>query len=588
MRRTTTSGWCAWCAVLLVGATGCGGTASDAAGHAGGEGPFGPASDAGVAFNGGSGAGGNLGSGGSAAPDVASLPPETEQTVDLQLPQASENFVYATNPSAGTVSVIDAKTLQIQPVETGDQPTYLRTLAGTDNAIVLNIGSDTATVIRSSTTSASKAADLPVVSGANAIGVAPDGKHAVVYRNSTYASAGNRSGSFQDVSVLTLSADGKTDASVSMTVGFLPRDVFFAANGKRAFVVTRDGVSVLDFAQIEKSQSGIARLVAFGGGVDQKTLDVAVTPDGLYALAREEGKSVLRLVDLTTGNVKTLDVAKVYAAVPVPADDSDAGTPAVLPVEITDLDMLPDGSAALAVLRNQNALITLPLPGAFSDASTAKMRLVPGEIVGSVTVGPDANTALLYTTAANIERITIVDLSSSAAPRTVALQKAVQAVAFTPSPDGKGNVALITHTKLPGDPNQAGLSVDDQNDRSFGYSMLRLPEGDVKLQITKTALGPVAMVPATPKVANSSFLFILFRDDALGVKEVYRVSLTSFIADPIIQLESPPISIGIAPSSKKVFVNQDHPDGRMTFISWQNPDLKNTVTGFELNSRIRD
>jgi hypothetical protein len=574
------------CLLLTLASGACGDTSADGALGAGRDEPgtAGTGAHSGGDFGQGSG-GGTSGAAGTGGVDVPSLPPEMEQSVDLQLPQASENFVYATNPSAGTVSVIYAKTLAIRTLETGDQPTYLRTLAGTDNAIVLNIGSNTATVIRSSVkanVTSTTTKDLPVVSGANAIGVAPDGKHAVVYYNSTYASAGNSSGSFQDVSVLALSTDGTKDASVSMTVGFRPRDVFFSSDGARAYVVSEDGVSELDFAKIAKSGMDIARLVSFGGDIDQKTLDVAVTPDGLYALARAEGKSVLRLVELATGTVKTLDVAKAYDAPNAPppaAADDDAGVPPVPPpVEITDLDMLPNGKAAMAVLRNQSALVTLPIPGAFNDPKLAKTRFAKDEIVGSVTVSPDAMTALLYTTAANIERITIVNLTDDSAPRTVALRKAVQAVVFTP----KSNTALITHTKVAGDPLEAGISPDDFVDRSFGYSLLRLPGGNVKLEVTQTAVGPVAMVP------DESNLFILFRDDMRGVKEVHRVSLASFQTDPIIQLESPPISIGTAPASQRVFVNQDHPDGRMTFIDWLDPDKKKTVTGFELNSRIRD
>jgi hypothetical protein len=155
----------------------------------------------------------------------------------------------------------------------------------------------------------------------------------------------------------------------------------------------------------------------------------------------------------------------------------------------------------------------------------------------------------------------------------------VLAVAYTP--DSK--TALITHTKLSGAPTQRGLSPDDVIDRSFGYSLLSVPSGDVKLQVTQTSLGPIAMVP------DGSYLFILFRDDTLGIKEVQRVALSSFLVDPIIQLENPPISIGVAPASGTVFVNLEHTDGRMTFIDWKEPLTKlKTVTGFELNSRIRD
>jgi hypothetical protein len=571
--------------VLAIGASaaGCGvGASPEARGDFKGDSPgtapqFGGFAGSGAATPSGSNTGAPIiGSAGTGS--VADLPPEMEMSVDLQLPQASDHYVYAVNPDAGSVAVIDALTQAIQTVKTGTRPTYLRTLPATDNAVVINVGSNKASVIRVTAQGAAKS-DLNVGSGANAIAVSPDGKHVVVYYNSTYASAGNSSGSYQDVSVLALSADGKSDQATSMTVGFRPRDVFFSDDSKNAFVVTEDGVSVLDFAQIDKQGSGIAKLVSFGGRVDQKNSDVSVTPDGLFALARAEGKSVLHLVELASGRVRSLDLAKAYTPPPPDAED-DAGVPVMLPVEVTDLDLMPGGHAALAVLRNQSAVLTVPLPAAFDDATQVTTLNVEGEVIGSVTVAPDGKSALAYTTAANVERMTILDLTSSTTPpHTLALRKAVLAVAYTP--DSK--TALITHTKLSGAPTQRGLSPDDVIDRSFGYSLLSVPSGDVKLQVTQTSLGPIAMVP------DGSYLFILFRDDTLGIKEVQRVALSSFLVDPIIQLENPPISIGVAPASGTVFVNLEHTDGRMTFIDWKEPLTKlKTVTGFELNSRIRD
>ena len=518
--------------------------------------------------------------------DTTTLPPEVELEVDLQLPQASEHYVYAANPEAGTVAVIDATTQAIHTVETGDRPTYLRTLAGADSAIVLNLGSNrqssaepTATVIRTRDGS-STTTDISVVTGANAIGVAPDAKHAVVYYNSTYASANSGSGSFQDVSVVVLTSDGSGDRAVNMTVGFRPRALFFSADGARAFVVTEDGVSVLDFAQVERDGSGIARLVTFGD-VDLKAVDVAITPDGHFALARAEGAGLLHLVDLAGDTPRrSADLTKAYRAPPPPPamDDADAGTPEPLALAVTDLDVAPDGRTAIAVLRNQRAILTIPLPGGFDDLNQIKTISVGQEVVGSVTIAGDGKHALLYTTAIEIERLTIIDLAGSAAPRTVALRKAVAAVAFTP--DDKS--ALITHKRADGDPRQPGISPDLMLDRSDGYSLLRVDSGDVKLQQTASPLGPIAMVP------DSSFLFILFRNDAIGLREVHRVSLSSFLVDPITQLENPPISIGVAPASRSVFINLRHPDGRMTFIDWRDPKAIKTVTGFELNSRIRN
>jgi DNA-binding beta-propeller fold protein YncE len=506
------------------------------------------------------------------------LPDEVEGVIDLRLPQASERFVYAANPEGGTVAIIDAETLAIQTLETGARPTFLGTLAGSDDAIVLNVDSEDATIIREPSKGATSST-VDVVRGANAIAVAPDGKHAVVYFDAAQPGAATGSGSFQDVSVLTLEAGN--DRAVDMTVGFRPRSVFFAQDGSEAYVVNEDGISVLDLDKIDGQGSGIARLVSLGTGLDQQAADVQVTPDGRRALAREPGSSAVRLVDLDDGEIRKLNLAKVPAVVAlqeaqvVPSDD-DAGAPVLVPVEVTDLDLSPDGSFVLAVLRSQSAVLRIPVPGGFNDESRIEVIDLAGEIVGSASIAPNSESALVYTTAADIERMTIVDLKGNEPPRTVALRKTVEAVAIAPD----GQTALIVHKKANGDPNQAGIDPDLQIDRSFGYSVLRLATGNVKLQVTQVRAGSFTLVP------DGSLLFILFRDDPLGLREVQQVDLTSFLVHPF-QLGSPPVSLGTVPGSERVFVSQEHADGRITLIDWSSGETR-TVTGFELNSRIRD
>ena len=498
------------------------------------------------------------------------LPPETEIKVDFQQPQASERFVYAANPDAGTVSIIDAMTQAIQTVETGDHPTYLRTLAGTDDAIVLNVGSDDAAILRTPDKGVS-ISHVGVVHGANAIAVAPDGKHAVVYFDTARVSGSVPLGSaLQDVSVLSLSA-GK-DTATGMTVGFRPRDVVFGQDGGHAYVVTDDGVSVLDFAQVDKSGTGIARLVSLGDDIDQKGLDVSITPDGKYALAREPGKSAIRLIDLDSGDVSELELAQFGMG---PDDDADAGTPPAPSADVSDLDLAPNGQFALAALRDQATVVRVPVPDGFEHPDQVSTYVIKDEIIGSISISPKSDVALLYTTAAPVERITRLTLGADE-HKTVALRKTVQAVAVAPD----GATALIIHNKADGDPREPGISSDTQIDRSYGYSMLRVATGDVKLQVTPVTPSALAMVP------DGSYLFLLLRDDAGGVREAQKVEARSFLVNSI-PLGSPPISIGSVPGSKRVFVNQDHPDGRITFIDWETDDTR-TVTGFELNSRIRD
>lgn len=519
------------------------------------------------------------------------LPPEVEQDFEFELPHSGQRYVYAVNPDTDTVAVIDANSLAIQSVEAGDEPRFLQTLAGTDAAVVLNAGSADATVIRTAN-GKSTTTTVSVQAGTNAIAVAPDGKHAVVYFDAEQRSAGT-SGSYQDVSILFL-GDGK-DRSIAMTVGFRPSKVSFSDDGKFAHVVTEDGVSILDFAEIEDKGSHIARTVGISD--DAKLLsDVSITSDGAYALARRENESTLRLIDLDSGDIATLDLATLQA----PSDDeapmfeldggapdADAGaaiepaTPAVpatpvINAPVTDLDLAPSGTFALAVLRNAGKVVELAIPGSFTSGKPSNVFSLDQQIVGSVSIAPDSKKALLYTTAVdNAERMIVLDVES-ADTQLIKLPKAIASVTIAEDSE----TAFIVHKKLEGDPNQAGIDPDTALDRAYGYSVFDFETGFSKLQTSTTQVGPSTVVP------DGSNLFVLFNDPALSLREVHQVDLTSFVIEHI-ALGSPPTSIGAVADTHKVFVGQEHPDGRIAFIDWTSGELE-SVTGFELNSRIRE
>lgn len=584
---------------------------------------------------------------------VPDLEDEEEVLVQFELPSAGERYVYAANPENNSVAVVDSTTLAIQSVEAGDRPTFLQTLASKDAAIVLNVNSDDATIIRT-VNGVSRTSEVDVVSGSNAIAVSPDGKFAVVYFNVDLRSTG-ASGSFQDLSVVLLEEDN--DRAIGMTVGFRPRAVHFNDDSSRAFVVTEDGVSILDLEQIKNKGSHIARTVPLSSATEASSLDVSITPDGKYALARQTGEGRLRLADLEDEDAKlqTLDLTEIFrraeaardaalaeeaaeaaalgdaavtllqdAAAPAPprgstdagVDAGDAGdafalTDASMPepepssvertstvapttstaapttstastgsgellfTEITDVDLAPTGEFALAVFRDRRTVLKVPIPEAFTDLDAVSIITVGNEIVGSVNIAPTGERALLYTTAQETnERVTILDVDSEEM-NVLRLPKSIRAV--TIAPDSKS--ALIAHRKLNGD-SRANLTPDELIDQSYGYSVLELDTGFSKLQLTQAPLGSSTIVP------DGSAMFILFNSSAQHIREVHRVGLRDFLVRPIV-LGSPPVSIGTLPGSNKVFVGQEHPDGRMTFIDWETAETE-SVTGFELNSRIRE
>lgn len=499
------------------------------------------------------------------------LPPEVEEQRAFETPQAGSRFVYVANPRRDNVAVIDSRTLAIQSVEAGDGPTYLVTVPerdGTpvDEALVVNANANTATVLRTSAAGVTTTAQMPVVAGANAIAVAPNGHYAVVYLDTSRPNQGVPAGSFQEVAVLRL--DPGMERGLLLSVGFRPVSVVFSADGQTGFVITEDGVSILRFASL--TGPALVPTVSFyddrvvtpidagmsDAGVaisrDARALDVSVTRDGRYAIARFAGTTAMRVIDLMRRTGQTVDL----------------GT------EITDLDVSPDGTFALAALRGESRVLRIPIPAGFSDASVRRSIDLPGEVVGSVTMSPDGARALVYSTAAMTERATLLDLAGTDAPAVLRLRKTVRAVAFAPG----GGSALIVHGRSEGSVTEPGIDLETQIDRSFGYSVLNVAERFTRLQLTSADVGPFALVP------GGSHAFVLLRDDARHVALTQRITLASLTIQDI-ALGSPPVSVGAVPATERAFIGQDHPEGRITFIDW-NTGTQQSITGFELNSRI--
>jgi len=473
-----------------------------------------------------------------------------EERRDFEAPRAGARFVYVANPRRDTVAVIDSTTLAIRPVQVGDTPSFLQTLPAMDVALVINVGSRDVSILRTDSSGATRTSTVPVVPGVNAISVAADGRHAIAWFDSARRAGTSGAGSFQDVSLITF---GEREVSIALTVGFRPSAVAFSADAGTAFVVTEDGISVIRFADVRGPV--VAPLLRFGDSAGATVArDVSITSDGRWALARREGGAEIQLVDLSAGSVVKVDL----------------GSP------VTDLDLAPAGTFAVAVLRATGAVVRLPIPAGFSDPQARQVIRVEGEQVGSVSITPDGKTAVLYTTATStVERLVLVDLEGGgASSRPVRLKKGVRSVAVAPD----SRIALVVHTKEMGDPKAANLDVEVVIDRSYGYSVVDLSTGFAKLQLADAPVGELAITP------DASRAFVLLRDDVRSVRIAQRIHLGSFIVDDF-PLGSPPVALAALADSKRVFVSQSHPEGRISFIHWETGAVE-SVTGFELNGRI--
>jgi len=88
----------------------------------------------------------------------------------------------------------------------------------------------------------------------------------------------------------------------------------------------------------------------------------------------------------------------------------------------------------------------------------------------------------------------------------------------------------------------------------------------------------VSSLALTPDGARA---FVLVRSSRL----VQRIALSSFIVDDF-PVGSPPVALAVLGDAvKRVFVSQEHPEGRISFINWETGVVE-SVTGFELNGRI--
>lgn len=506
------------------------------------------------------------------------LPSETEEQLAFDVPRAGATSVYVPNPLTNRVAVVNANTITVdEDLTVGSQPTFAATVPGQDIALVLNVGSRDAALLR---TEAGKTSlrTLPVGHDANAIAIAPDGVHAVIYLDTRQATNGAQS--FQDLTVVDLTKGSESARRAS--VGFRPRAVQFSSDGKQAFVITEDGISVLDLATLAH------RLVGVGDQLgDPESVDVQVTPDGAFALARREQENTLRLIHLADGSIQTLSLAALtlptstadagVADAGADAGASDAGVTSGEP-ELTDLDLAPDGSFAIAVLRDRGALVRIPLPQGFSDPSAIRVRVVEEQLIGSVTLSKSGKTAVAYTTAAPIEGVVVIDdLEGSAPARGVRLRKAVRAVAL--SDDGKH--ALVLHSTVGNA--QSAADEDARIDASEGYSVVDLASGFSKLQLTSARVNESGLV-ITP---DGTHVFALLRSDTKAVRALNVIDLGSFQVTNV-DLQAPPTSIGFLPLGLgRVFVGHAAEGGMISFFDGATGAALGRVAGYEIASRIR-
>jgi len=471
------------------------------------------------------------------------LPPEEELESSYGAPVATGNYVWITNPDSGRVAFIDATTLEIEVVDAGHGPTYLAGVPDPEDdvAVVLNVLSYDATVLRASAEGELTATTLPVPAAGNRWAISSDGRWATAWTDARDVEQPDPIDGYQDVAVLDL----QDDTSSPLTVGYRPVALGYDDAATSLFAVTEDGVSVVD---LTGSAPMVVKNVPLSDDPfeDTSSRDVAITPDGAYALVRRDGMATITVVDL----------------------DDGARTEVALPAPVTDLDLSPDGTVAVAVVRETSQVALLPLPAIVSDPFSFPMVTVETVTIGSVALAAESPMAFLYTNAVPSSALTVFDSSAmTPVPKYISLHAAVKAV--FPTPDAAHAVVLHDTTGGAGTTYPAAFSLVPV--------AADLPSKIVGLD---HALASVALAPSGDRA--------LLATGVLGDTEFAMVvaEMPSLKVD-IFPLASRPLSAGIVVGANRGFVAQEHADGRITFVDFDDGEVR-TLTGFELATQVVD
>jgi len=479
------------------------------------------------------------------ADDGEDAPPEEEDDFVTVAPSAADVVVFVVNPMRDTVTKVHVLTRQIGTIEVGDEPSQVLVTSDYQRAVVFNDGEDSVSAIDVDT---DEVRTVDVREDFNFMTMSPSGRHAICYLN-TGLLEGNETFegvlSYTEVSIVDL------DEMVShdFTVGFNPKQVTFANDGDLAVIIADEYITVVDLTV----DSPTPQLIDLGADPFEPPIaaEVEVEPTGTYAFVRYNNDDMVQVVSLDDGALDYLF----------------AGT------DPTDMDLSPDGSELLIVARTSQELFTYD--SATPGAPTEVVDLPQTETIGSLSMAPVGDMALLYTTAELTDRVTVWDRASGVNELTEddveRLVKPVDQVIMAPD----GESVLVVHS-LEDVPDDSDIYTDH-------YAMTI-----VTLSADTFLPNAVLLEDELESLANfddgERAIFMMTTNRNVGI-----IDYDTRLVDDL-QVPSYPVHVGVMPEDEGLptpvaWVSQDHPLGRISFVDPVALELQ-TVTGFELNSGI--
>jgi hypothetical protein len=484
-------------------------------------------------------------------------PPEGEDELDFDLkaPQASEHYVYIAATARDALVRISADdSLEIRLIPVGGQPTVVATLGSKDVALVINSGTQDFSIVRSTEeTDTVKTVDtLPYV---NSIAVSPDGNYAIVYYNDAVAGEFDPVGDFQTISVVDV-REGQ-EAVYNVSTGFHPGRIYFHESDPIAYLITDDGISVLDLDAVKDGMITPIVAVADGNMDDDPALrEVLVTENGSYAVVYNRANPEFSVVDIDSGEIVTEQVD---------------GLP-------TDVDLIPSANSALLMLREQKLAYVVGLHGMLAGEADALTKIdIEGSQAGAAVVTADGSRAVLYSTVGNAKAVAVMDLNDAGfAWEAYAAQKSVVGVSVSQH----GSTALVLHEVEAYSAEASGL--DKMIAQTNGFTLFNLDTGYRKLIQTENHWTQSLFVSEDPAADLRAFVLT---PSASGIGHtVQSADLDTYIVEDV-SLASEPMAMVYVPLARRVAVAQDHPNGRITFIDVDTGKTY-SVTGYELNGLI--
>ena len=478
-------------------------------------------------------------------------PPEQEDDFISVPPSPGDVFVFVVNPSRDSVTKVDVVTRQITTIEVGDEPSQVVVTADYSRAVVFNDGEDSVSVVDPDT---DEVQTVSVREDFNYLALSPTGEHAICYLNVALM---EEDGSFNGVLSYTEVSVVDLDSLVShdFSVGFNPKQVKFVVDEDLgvylAVIISDEYLTVIDLSEGDVQPEMID--LEADPFEPPTAAEVELEPAGDFAFIRYQGDDLIQVVDLWTGELSWLVVGN----------------------EPTDMDLSPDGTELLVVARGSGELRTFdaaapePDPRPCAEADNC-MELPSTETIGSLSMAPVGDIALLYTTASPTDRVTVWDRATD--ELTVRrLEKPVAQVIM--APDGESMV--VVH------------SLDDVPDESDIYTDHHV--------ITIVTIDDGAFVPNAVLLEDELDSLANFDDGDKAVfmmvnnRNVGIIDYPSRLVDDIL-VPSYPVYVGVMPQEEGLpapvaWISQDHPLGRMSFAEPDSLDVQ-TVTGFELNSGI--